>query len=73
MRFVNLKQYIKPQQNIPALLQAGEPIRLEKGKTVVTGWPRSLKIGKYDAVESCKLHQQPTGGQTITLPLKCTG
>lgn len=45
MHFVNLKQYhITPQQNVPAVLQAGGPIRLEEGKTVVTGCPNSLNI-----------------------------
>lgn len=40
MHFVKLnRHHVTPQQNVPAVLQAGQPIRLEEGKTVVTECP----------------------------------
>lgn len=43
--FVKLKpHHVTPQRNVPAALQAGGPIRLEEGKTGVTGCPNSLNI-----------------------------
>lgn len=45
MHVVKVKQHhVRPRQKVPSVLQARGIIRLEEGKTVVTGCPNSLNI-----------------------------